>query len=93
MSLWLEGNPLSYAPFYRLDVLAWFDSGHLALDGVAPGSGELTAAALRAAGDMPHAWHILSLYINQKQLLWRPSRVCQLLEPLALFTQHLREQP
>ena len=70
--LWLEGNPLSYAPFYRLDVLAWFDVTHLCLDGVSPKSSESTAVAMRATGEVPLAWHIMAQYVSQQQLLWRP---------------------
>lgn len=71
-SLWLEGNPLSYAPFYRLDVLAWFDLPQLVLDGMVAKSSESTAVAMRATGEVPLAWQIMAQYVSQRQLLWRP---------------------
>jgi hypothetical protein len=74
-SLWLEGNPLSYAPFYRLDVLAWFDLPQLVLDGMVAKSSESTAVAMRATGEVPLAWQIMAQYVSQRQLLWRPREV------------------
>ena len=71
-NLWLEGNPLSYAPFYRLDVLAWFEGCQLCLDGVLPKGSEISAVALRATGEVPLAWHIMAQFVSQQHLLWRP---------------------
>lgn len=72
--LWLDGNPLSYAPFYRLDVLAWFETSQLCLDGRSPKSSESTAVAMRATGEVPLAWHIMAQYVSQQHLLWRPKK-------------------
>ena len=74
--MWLEGNPLSYAPFYRLDVLAWFDTSQLCLDGVHPKSSESSAVAMRATGEVPLAWQIMAQYVSQQELLWRPKEAC-----------------
>ena len=84
-SLWLEGNPLAYAPFYRLDVLAWFDTHNLRLDGVQPQSNEATAVALRAAGEVPYAWHIMAQYVSQQELLWQPQQVAKSRSPGVLW--------
>lgn len=73
--LWLEGNPLAYAPFYRLDVLAWFDTPHLILDGHLSKSSESAAVAMRATGQVPLAWQIMAQYVSQQHLLWRPNEV------------------
>ena len=73
-SLWLDGNPLAYAPFYRLDVLSWVPTMSLSLDGVATQKEELEAAGLRVAGQIPLAWQIMSEFVGQRELLWRPPK-------------------
>ena len=72
--LYLEGNPLAYAPFYRLDVLSWAPSPLLKLDGVITQKEEREAAGLRVAGQIPLAWQIMSEFVGQRELLWRPPK-------------------
>ena len=54
--------------------LSWAPSPLLKLDGVITQKEEREAAGLRVAGQIPLAWQIMSEFVGQRELLWRPPK-------------------